>query len=196
VLFSSGTTGLLKSIVHGHGGVLLEHLVLNRLHLDLGPADTFFWYTTTNWMMWNVLVSGLLAGSTIVAYDGSPSYPGPGLLWRLLERRDHVGSSIQLNSLSGGTDVIGTFAASAPTTPVWPGELSARCLGVSAAAWDPTGQPLVNQVGELVITYPMPSVPVGFWNDPDGTRYKQAYFDMYPHVWRHGDWVTVSDRAA
>jgi acetoacetyl-CoA synthetase len=245
-VFSSGTTGPPKGIVHGHGGVLLGHLALNGLQLDLGSEDRFFWYTSTNWMMWNVVVSGLLTGSTIIVYDGSPTFPDAAAMWRLVaEHRvtvfgtspgqllatakaglspgtdldlsqlrvigstgsplpaasyqwvhDHVGADVQVNSISGGTDVVTAFAGSAPTTPVWAGELSAPCLGVALEAWDESGKPCVDEIGELVVTAPMPSMPVAFWNDPDGDRYREAYFDTYPGVWRHGDWITITDRGS
>ena len=245
VLFSSGTTGRPKGIVHGHG-VLLEHYKLLGLHMDLGPDRPLFWYTTTNWMMWNMVASGLLVGAPIVLYDGSPVHPGPQRLWQIaadqrvavlglspgyllasakagLEPgrdldlsslrvigstgaplpaasypwvRDHVGPTVQLGSTSGGTDVVGAFAGSAPTTPVWAGEISAPNLGVALEAWNADGRPVIGEVGELVVTKPMPSMPLYFWNDPTGERYRDAYFSTYPGVWRHGDWMEVTEHGS
>jgi acetoacetyl-CoA synthetase len=246
VLFSSGTTGTPKGIVHGHGGILLEHLKFVGLQLDVRPGDRFFWYTSTSWMMWNVTVSALLTGATAVLYDGNPTYPDQAQLWRIVAdqrvtvfgtsaaylhgclkadlspARDHdlgalralhstgsplsadgfrwahdrVGAGVPLFSASGGTDVASGFVGGNPLLPVWVGELSGPYLGVDVQAWSDDGRPLTGQVGELVVTAPMPSMPLYFWADEDRARYRASYFDTFPGVWRHGDWIEFTPRGS
>ncbi|UOX92612.1 acetoacetate--CoA ligase [Amycolatopsis sp. FBCC-B4732] len=242
VLFSSGTTGKPKAIVHGHGGLLLEHLKNHGLSWDLRPGDRMLWFSTTAWMMWNALVSGLLTGTSIVLVDGNPLHPDLAWQWRLAAEtratlmgaspgflmacrkaglnpateydlsalrqlgaagsplpaegyhwvRDVFGPDVLLNVGSGGTDVCSGIVQGGPLQPVIAGEISGPCLGVDAKAFDEHGKPVVGELGELVITAPMPSMPVGFWGDDTGERYRETYFGTYPGVWRHGDWIRFS----
>jgi acetoacetyl-CoA synthetase len=243
ILYSSGTTGLPKCIVHGAGGTLLQHVKELALHTDVTAGDVLFYFTTCGWMMWNWLVSGLLLGATVVLYDGAPlPASDPALLWRMAERERvsvfgtsakylaalekegvrprelvslpalrtilstgsplaghsydfvyrHIAGDVQLASISGGTDIVSCFALGDPTGPVWRGELPMRGLGMAVAVWDEAGTPLERGAGELVCTRPFPSMPVAFWNDPDGTAYRAAYFDHFPGVWRHGDWAELT----